>query len=123
MRLIDADAEILKIEAEIERTKERIKELEENRAGRSLYNVDEKIKDSYKNISDAKIEIKILKHYATAYDVGKVVRELEKKILENMECKFEADANMCGTSASRYSEEIHAYSKSIEIVKAGGINE
>ena len=79
MRLIDADAEILKIEAEIERIKERIKKWEENRADRSSYDVEEKIKDLHRNISEAKIEIRTLKHYATAYDGDEVVEQLNDR--------------------------------------------
>lgn len=59
----------------------------------------------------------------TAYDVDKVVEELKKKALESAECKAEADAEMCGSSASRYCGEIYAYNKAIEIVKGGGVNE
>lgn len=111
MRLIDADAEISKIEAEIEQTRERIKEWEENRADRSLYDVDEKIRDLNRNIIDAKTEIKILKCYATAYDVDKVVEQLnDRSVL----------ARPVGWSKSY---EIITLDDAIEIVKAGGANE
>lgn len=113
MRLIDADKEILKIEAEIERIKERIKKWEENRADRSSYDVDEKIKDLHRNISDAKTEIRTLKHYATAYDVDKVVGQLTCE-----ECEKCALINVCnGNMLEGFFETI------AEIVRAGGVHE
>lgn len=110
MRLIDADAEILKIEAEIERIKERIKEWEENRADRSSYDVDAKIKDLHRNISDAKTEIRTLKHYATAYDVDKVVEQLKDRSVL---------ARPVGWSKSY---ELLTLDEATEIVKGGGVN-
>ena len=75
MRLIDADAEIAKIEQEIQKAKSRIKEWEENREDRGGYhNIDEKISQFKNNILQAQIEIKCLKGYSTAYDVDKEVK-------------------------------------------------
>ena len=73
MRLIDADAEIAKIEQEIQKTKSRIKEWEENREDRSgYYNVDERISQFKSNILQAQTEIECLKRYETAYNVDVV---------------------------------------------------
>ncbi len=78
MRLIDADAEMVKIKQEIQRTESRIKEWEDNREDRSrYYDVDDKIQQFRRNISDALSEIKSLERYSTAYDVDRVVEQLD----------------------------------------------
>lgn len=59
----------------------------------------------------------------TAYDVDKVVAELEDKLYESSSAHAEAVMGMCGVSASGYSGEISAYGKAIEIVRKGGVNE
>lgn len=107
MRLIDADAEIKKIEEEIQRAEE-IKEQWKLRGipGNSLYDTDKKIRQLERNITDCKIEIRILKNYATAYDPDKVIEELKDSTVE-----FE----LFGTR-SDYVEINHA----IEIIKRGG---
>ena len=67
MRLIDADAEISKINEEIKRIEGQIKEWENNRADRSRYDVDAKISQLRRNISDARAEIRRLESYDTIY--------------------------------------------------------
>ena len=110
MRLIDADAEIAKIEQEIESTKARIKEWEDNRKDRGgYYNVDAEIKQLKSNITQARVEIACLKSYNTAYDVNKVVEHLEN---EHINCYRPGDY--------KYNNGID---KAIEIVKVGGVNE
>lgn len=107
MRLIDADAEIKKIEEEIQHAEE-IKEQWKLRRipGNSLYDIDEKIRRLERNITDCKIEIRILKNYTTVYDPDKVIEELKDSTVE-----FE----LFGTR-SDYVEINHA----IEIIKRGG---
>ena len=63
------------------------------------------------------------KEQKTAYDVDKVVEELEDKLYESSSGHAEAVMGMCGVSASGYSGEISAYGKAIEIVRKGGVNE
>ena len=48
-----------------------------------------------------------------------MVEQLERKVLESTECKAEAIAEMCGSSASRLGGEIYAYNKAIDIVRGG----
>lgn len=105
MRLIDADAEIAKIEQEIKKTKSRIKEWEENREDRGGYhNIDEKISQFKNNVLQAQMEIEYLKRYSTAYDVDKVVERLEEHF------------NAADDKTIRL-----AYHHALEIVKSGGI--
>lgn len=67
MRLVDADAEIKKIEAEIERYENRVREWKENASDRSSYDVDAKIRELRRNITDCRIEIRCLQQYETVY--------------------------------------------------------
>lgn len=107
MRLIDADAEIKKIEEEIQRAEEIIEQWRSRGIpGNSLYDIDKKIRRLERNITDCKIEIRILKNYTTAYNPDKVIEELKDSAVE-----FE----LFGT-CSDYVEVDHA----IEIVKRGG---
>lgn len=107
MRLIDADAEIKKIEEEIKRSYKAIDRWRSGgMPGSSLYDIDEKIRKLERNITDCKIEIRILKNYTTAYDPDKVIEELKDSTVE-----FE----LFGT-CSDYIEINHA----IEIIKRGG---
>ena len=57
-----------------------------------------------------------------AYDVDKVVAELENKLLDSSSAHAEVINGMCGVSASIYQGEISAYEKAIDIVKNGGID-
>lgn len=86
MKLIDADAEIEKIEQEIQRALARIKEWEDNREDRGGYhNIDAKIERFKSNINQARAEIACLESYSTAYDVDNVVEQLEKENAEMRE--------------------------------------
>lgn len=78
MRLIDADAEICKIEAEINRTNEEISRWEERKKNNDIgmYDINAKIASLRRNISDAKREIRALRTYEVAYDPDKVVEAL-----------------------------------------------
>jgi chromosome segregation ATPase len=82
MRLIDADVEINKISAEIERYEAKLERLKTRRSQEphnTYHNWNNEINQVERNISEAKREIKILKAYPTAYDVDKVVDRLEKE--------------------------------------------
>ena len=57
----------------------------------------------------------------TAYDVEKVVAELEDKLLSSSDAHAEAITGMCGASANVYYGEKSAYTSAIEIVKRGGV--
>lgn len=110
MRLIDADAEIKKIEEEIKRSYKAIDRWRSGRMpGSSLYDIDEKVRRIKRNIEDCRIEIKMLKSYTTAYDLDKVIEELK-------DCAVEFELfGIC----SDYVEVNHA----IEAIKRGGIVE
>lgn len=110
MRLIDADAEIKKIEEEIKRSYKAIDRWRSGRMpGSSLYDIDEKVRRIKRNIEDCRIEIKMLKSYTTAYNLEKVAEEMRDHAVE-----FE----LFGT-CSDYVEINHA----IEAIKRGGIVE
>jgi len=55
----------------------------------------------------------------TRKPIDDMVERLERKRLESTECKAEAIAEMCGSSASRFGGEIYAYNKAIDIVRGG----
>lgn len=107
MRLIDADAEIKENRRRdtTRRRNKRTMEIKRN-TDNSLYDIDKKIRQLERNITDCKIEIRILKNYTTAYDPDKVIEELKDSTVE-----FE----LFGT-CSDYVEINHA----IEIIKRGG---
>lgn len=71
MRLIDADAEIVKIEDEIKRIEEKIERWRQRKQkGDTAYETDiyEEIKSLQRNIAECRIEIRILKNYETVPD-------------------------------------------------------
>lgn len=107
MRLIDADAEIKKIEEEIKRSYRASDRWRSGgMPGSSLYDIDVKVRQIKNNIADCKREIRMLKSYTTAYDPGKVIEELK-------DCAVEFE--LFGT-CSDYVEVNHA----IEAIKRGG---
>lgn len=80
MRLIDADAEISRIEKEIRRIDgkiERLKKLAAKEPFNAFHDFEEKLEQCYRNKVDCKAEIATLKNYQTAYDVDKVIEELQ----------------------------------------------
>lgn len=81
MRLIDADAEIKKIEEEIKRSYKAIDRWRSGgMPGSSPYDIDEKVRRIKRNIENCRIEIKMLKSYTTAYNPEAIVKKLEDKI-------------------------------------------
>lgn len=110
MRLIDAEAEIKKIEEEIKRQYKAIDRWRSGgMPGSSLYDIDAKARQIKNNIADCEREIRMLKSYTTAYDPDKVIEELK-------DCAVEFELfGIC----SDYVEVNHA----IEAIKRGGIVE
>lgn len=122
MRLIDADAEIKKIEEEIKRS---YKAIDCWRSGgmpdSSLYDVDEKVRRIKRNIEDCRIEIKMLKSYTTAYNPEAIVKKLEDKIEYAGKLMVEKPADKLDEIANNTAEDyIQAYTEAIELVKGGG---
>ena len=111
MRLIDADAEIKKIEEEIKRSYKAIDRWRSGgMPGSSLYDINTKIRKIKRNIMDCTREIRMLKSYTTAYNPDKVVEEV-RDCSEEFELFF-------GTR-SEYVE----INRAIEAIKRGGIVE
>lgn len=80
MRLIDADAEIARIEHEIQRIDEKIERLKKlvmEEPFNTFHKFEKELEQCCKNKTDCKIEIATLKNYQTAYDVEKVIEELQ----------------------------------------------
>lgn len=124
MKLIDTDAEIVKIEEEIQRLRKAIMRWKSRHfEGSSLYDIDAKIRELQNNITDCKREIRILRSYEEAYDVDKVVEQLTKKLVEASSGMAEANQSVCGTQEAEFYGEKCAYEKAIEIVKGCGKNE
>ena len=122
MRLIDADAEIKKIEEEIKRSYKAIDHWRSGRMpGSSLYDIDEKVRRIKKNIEDCRIEIKMLKSYTTAYNPEAIAKKLEDKIEYAGRLMVEKPADKLDEIANNTAEDyIQAYIEAIELVKGGG---
>lgn len=124
MRLIDADAEIEKMSEEMTRAMAEIARWERRKtdADTTLYDIEAKIVQLQKNIVDCNKEIKILRLYNTAYDVDKVLNQLEEELKladeEKQRCARENPLQF--DSAKGYASGIAAV---IEIVKGGGRDE
>lgn len=119
MRLIDADAEIKKIEEEIERS---YKDIDQWRSGgipgSSPYDIDEEVRRIKRNIEDCRIEIKMLKSYTTAYDPEAIVKKLEDKIEYAGRLMVEKPADKLDEIANDTAEDyIQAYIEAIEVVR------
>lgn len=118
MRLIDATAEIAKINKEIKKYEARIIHLQNKRNEEPDNNYndwDEKIKQCERNIFDCKKEIKRLRSYSIAYDVVKVMAKLE-------------DVRSNILNSSDYENDVINYildiiDNAIEIVEAGGVDD
>lgn len=122
MRLIDADAEIKKIEEEIKRSYKAIDRWRSGRMpGSSLYDIDEKVRRIKRNIEDCRMEIKMLKSYTTAYNPEAIVKKLEGKIEYAGRLMVEKPADKLDEIANNTAEDyIQAYTEAIELVKGGG---
>lgn len=123
MRLIDADQIIKDNENEIQRLSKKIERLESGEADIEPYYADQKIKQYQRDITDYKIENRILKRYETAYDVDKIIERLEA-IKENGACDGE-NCGHCKYFKTCWEGEMSdrlALDKAIKIVKGGGID-
>lgn len=111
MRLIDADAEIEKMSEEMTRAMAEIARWEQRKtdADTTLYDIEAKIVQLQKNIVDCNKEIKILRLYNTAYDVDKVLKQLERRSVLSRPVGWTK------------SYEIVTLKDAIEIVKDGGV--
>lgn len=122
MRLIDADAEIKKIEEEIEQSYKAIDRWKSGgMPGSSPYDIDEKVRRIKRSIEDCRIEIKMLKSYTTAYNPEAIVKKLEDKIEYAGRLMVEKPADKLDEIANNTAEDyIQAYTEAIELVKGGG---
>lgn len=119
MRLIDADAEIKKIEEEIERSYKAIDRWRSRgMPGSSLYDIDAKVRQIKNNIADCKREIRMLKSYTTAYNPEAIVKKLEDKIEYAGRLMVEKPADKLDEIANDTAEDyIQAYIEAIEVVR------
>lgn len=122
MRLIDADAEIVRIEQEMQRIDakiERLKKMAVKEQFNTLHNFEKELEQCYRNKADCKTEITTLKNYQTAYDVDKVIERLEEKT--DIEYKRYMDCNSATPAViySRYETQYHERAECLKIVRAG----
>lgn len=78
MRLIDADAEVTKIEQEIQRINdkiERLKNLIANEPLNTIHDFADELEQCYRNKADCRAEIATIGNYQTVYDVNNVLRQ------------------------------------------------
>ena len=129
MRLIDVDAEIARIEEEIMKLTKAIVRWQARKFEEStLYDIDAKIQELQNNRTDCRVEIQTLRNYKTAFDVEKVIEELEN--LREVELRR---PDMCdelgnGDGESQYNDGVsqgryEAFIEAIEIVKRGRVDE
>ena len=76
--------------------------------------------NSHQNVSAGAIK-DIIDTTATAYDVDKVVKELEQREKTSKECYVEAMTEGSNGSASRFCGEKWAYNNAIKLVRKGGV--
>lgn len=111
-RLIDADAEIARIEEEIMKLTKAIVRWQARKFEEStLYDIDAKIQELQNNRTNCRVEIRTLRNYETAFDVEKVVEQLNELLEEKT----------TDSGDDWYTAE--CLSKAIEIVKRGGRDE
>ena len=121
MRLIDADVEIEKMSEEIIRAMAEIARWKRRKtdADTTLYDIEAKIVQLQKNIVDCNKEIKILRLYNTAYDMDKVLKQLE-----GLFDRADDDMSVCEKGMYQYYDGFRdGIDKAIEIVKGGGRDE
>lgn len=119
-RLIDADAEIARIEEEIMKLTKAIVRWQARKFEEStLYDIDAKIQELQNNITNCRVEIRTLRNYKTAFDVEKVLNELKHEESEALRRYSESK----GTAYTFFDKcSCDNWAKAIEIVKRGGIN-
>ena len=120
-RLIDADAEIARIEEEIMKLTKAIVRWQARKFEEStLYDIDAKIQELQNNRTNCRVEIRTLRNYKTAFDVEKVLNELKHEESEALRRYSESKG-----TAYVFSDKCSCdnWAKAIEIVKRGGRNE
>jgi hypothetical protein len=121
MRLIDVDAEIARIEEEIMKLTKAIVRWQARKFEEStLYDIDAKIQELQNNRTNCRVEIRTLRNYKTAFDVEKVVKELEDL---KMRYYFTIANTGDADKDCAYLNTANAIDRAIEIVKRGGRNE
>ena len=120
-RLIDADAEIARIEEEIMKLTKAIVRWQARKFEEStLYDIDAKIQELQNNRTNCRVEIRTLMNYKITFDVEKVVRELEDlKMRYFLTIANTGDAD----KDCAYLNTANAIDKAIEIVKRGVVDE
>lgn len=120
-RLIDADAEIARIEEEIMKLTKAIVRWQARKFEEStLYDIDAKIQELQNNRTNCIVEIRTLRNYKTAFDVEKVLNELKHEESEALRRYSESKG-----TAYAFSDKCSCdnWAKAIEIVKRGGRDE
>ena len=126
MRLIDVDAEIARIEEEIMKLTKAIVRWQARKFEEStLYDIDAKIQELQNNRTDCRVEIRTLRNYKTAFDVEKVVEELENLREVELHTVDMCDELGNGDGESQYNDGVsqgryEAFIEAIEIVERGG---
>lgn len=121
MRLIDVDAEIARIEEEIMKLTKAIVKWQARKFEEStLYDIDAKIQELQNNRTNCRVEIRTLRNYKTAFDVEKVVKELE-----DLKMRYYFTIANTGDADKDYVylNVANAIDTAIEIVKRGGRDE
>lgn len=117
MRLIDADAEIARIEEEIMKLTKAIVRWQARKFEEStLYDIDAKIQELQNNRTNCRVEIRTLRNYKTAYDIEKVVEQLQ-----GISDEAQDEISVCEKEACQYYDGFSdGVDKAIDIVKRGG---
>lgn len=122
-RLIDADAEIARIEEEIMKLTKAIVRWQARKFEEStLYDIDAKIQELQNNRTNCRVEIRTLRNYKTAFDVKKVIEQLNKELE-----LADEEKRRCTIENMLQFDEAKGYARgmacAIEIVKRGGRDE
>lgn len=86
----------------------------------TLYDIDAKIQELQNNRTNCRVEIRTLRNYKTAFDVEKVVKELEDL---KMRYYFTIANTGDADKDCAYLNTANAIDRAIEIVKRGGRDE
>ena len=126
MRLIDVDAEIARIEEEIMKLTKAIARWQARKIEEStIYDIDAKIQELQNNRTNCRVEIRTLRNYKTAFDVEKIVEELENLREVELHTVDMCDESGNGDGESQYNDGVsqgryEAFIEAIEIVERGG---
>ena len=106
MRLIDVDEEIARIEEEIMKLTKAIERWQARKLeGSTIHDIDAKIQELQNNRTNCRVEIRTLRNYKTAFDVEKVIEQLNKELEladeEKRRCTIENMRNLMKQKAMR----------------------